>query len=143
MAAALPIRKANITPVLVTRTSAASLAKLSRSTLTSASTPASTIEGINSEVAKGQWEFQIFGKGSSSAADQVWMARYLMSRLCEQYGVDVNWHCKPLGKEVDWNGSGMHANFSTDLHARSRRPGILRKLMAAFDKYKNEHIASN
>src|ERR1700723_4316904 len=70
-------------------------------------------EGINAEVAKGQWEFQIFGKGSKTAADQVWMARYLLMRLCEKYGVDVNFHCKPLGKDVDWNGSGMHSNFST------------------------------
>jgi glutamine synthetase len=35
-------------------------------------------EGINAEVAKGQWEFQIFGKGSKKAADEMWMARYLM-----------------------------------------------------------------
>src|SRR6266853_2119385 len=54
-------------------------------------------EGINAEVAKGQWEFQIFGKGSKTAADQVWLARYLITRLCEKYGVAVNWHCKPLG----------------------------------------------
>jgi glutamine synthetase len=40
-------------------------------------------EGINAEVAKGQWEFQIFGKGSKNAADQVWVARYLLMRLCE------------------------------------------------------------
>jgi hypothetical protein len=70
-------------------------------------------EGINAEVAKGQWEFQIFGKGSKNAADQVWVARYLLMRLCEKYGVDVNFHCKPLGVDVDWNGSGMHSNFST------------------------------
>ena len=69
-------------------------------------------EGINAEVAKGQWEFQIFGKGSKHAADQMWMARYLMMRLCEKYEVDIVWHCKPLGKDVDWNGSGMHSNFS-------------------------------
>ena len=49
-------------------------------------------EGINAEVAKGQWEFQIFGKGSKRAADEVWIARYLLLRLCEKYGVDVNWH---------------------------------------------------
>src|SRR5579872_3458072 len=67
-------------------------------------------EGINSEVAKGQWEFQIFGKGSKTAADQMWVARYLMMRLCEKYEVSVNWHCKPLGA-TDWNGSGMHTNF--------------------------------
>ena len=64
-------------------------------------------EGINAEVAKGQWEFQIFGKGSKKAADEMWMARYLLLRLSEKYGVDVEWHCKPLG-DTDWNGSGMH-----------------------------------
>ncbi len=98
-------------------------------------------EGINAEVAKGQWEFQIFGKGSKSAADQVWMARYLLSRLCENYGVDVNFHCKPLGKDVDWNGSGMHANFSTKHMREVGGKEYFEALMCAFDKYKNEHIA--
>ena len=98
-------------------------------------------EGINAEVAKGQWEFQIFGKGSKRAADQVWIARYLLMRLCEQYGVDVNFHCKPLGKDVDWNGSGMHTNFSTKHMREVGGKEYFEKLMAAFDKYKNEHIA--
>ena len=98
-------------------------------------------EGINAEVAKGQWEFQVFGKGSKSAADQVWMARYLLIRLCEQYGVDVNFHCKPLGKDVDWNGSGMHSNFSTKHMREVGGKEYFEALMAAFDKYKNEHIA--
>jgi glutamine synthetase len=53
-------------------------------------------EGINAEVAKGQWEFQIFAKGSAKAADDVWIARYLMARLCEKYGVDFELHCKPI-----------------------------------------------
>jgi glutamine synthetase len=98
-------------------------------------------EGINAEVAKGQWEFQIFGKGSKSAADQMWVARYLLIRLCEQYGVDVNFHCKPLGKDVDWNGSGMHSNFSTTHMREVGGKEYFEALMAAFDKYKNEHIA--
>ena len=98
-------------------------------------------EGINAEVAKGQWEFQIFGKGSKSAADQVWVARYLLSRLCEKYSVDVNWHCKPLGKDADWNGSGMHCNFSTKYLREVGGQGYFEALMCAFDKYKNEHIA--
>ena len=98
-------------------------------------------EGINAEVAKGQWEFQVFGKGSKRAADEVWMARYLLLRLCEQYEVDVNWHCKPLGKDVDWNGSGMHSNFSTEHMRTVGGKEYFEALMAAFDKYKNEHIA--
>jgi len=98
-------------------------------------------EGINAEVAKGQWEFQIFGKGSRTAADQLWVARYILMRLCERYGVDVNWHCKPLGSEVDWNGSGMHTNFSTKYMREVGGKEYFEALMAAFDKYKNEHIA--
>jgi glutamine synthetase len=98
-------------------------------------------EGINAEVAKGQWEFQIFGKGSRTAADQMWVARYLLIRLCESYGVDVNFHCKPLGIDVDWNGSGMHANFSTAYMRETGGQPYFEALMAAFDKYKNEHIA--
>jgi glutamine synthetase len=69
------------------------------------------VEGINAEVAAGQWEFQIFAKGAKEAGDQIWVARYLLERIGESYGVSINWHCKPLGT-LDWNGSGMHANFS-------------------------------
>jgi glutamine synthetase len=96
-------------------------------------------EGINAEVAKGQWEFQIFGKGSKKAADEMWMARYLLMRLCEGYGIDINFHCKPiLG---DWNGSGMHCNFSTKFLREVGGKEYFEALMAAFDKNKNEHIA--
>jgi glutamine synthetase len=98
-------------------------------------------EGINAEVAKGQWEFQIFGKGSKKAADEMWVARYLLMRLCEKYKVDINFHCKPLGMDVDWNGSGMHANFSTTYMREVGGKEYFEKLMAAFDKHKNEHIA--
>ena len=99
------------------------------------------LEGINAEVAKGQWEFQIFGKGSRRAADELWVARYLMMRLCERYGIDINWHPKPLGMEHDWNGSGMHTNFST---AHMREVGGLEyfeALMDAFAEAREEHIA--
>jgi glutamine synthetase len=98
-------------------------------------------EGINAEVAKGQWEFQIFGKGSKRAADEMWIARYILLRLGEKYQVDVNFHCKPLGKDVDWNGSGMHSNFSTEYMREKGGKEYFEALMAAFDKYKNEHIA--
>jgi len=97
-------------------------------------------EGINAEVAKGQWEFQIFGKGSKKAADEMWMARYLLQRLTEKYGVDIEYHCKPLG-DTDWNGSGMHANFSTTYLREVGGKAYFEALMAAFEKNRADHIA--
>jgi glutamine synthetase len=96
-------------------------------------------EGINAEVAKGQWEFQIFGKGSRKAADEMWMARYLLLRLTEKYGIDIEFHCKPLG-DTDWNGSGMHCNFSTDYMRTIGGKEYFEMLMAQFEKNLHDHI---
>jgi glutamine synthetase len=98
------------------------------------------LEGINAEVAKGQWEFQVFAKGSKKIGDDMWIARYLMMRLCEKYGLDVEFHCKPI--RGDWNGSGMHCNFSTKFMRETGGKEYFEKLMAAFDKYRDEHIAA-
>ena len=38
------------------------------------------------------------------------MARFIMNKLTEEYGIGVNLHPKPL---EDFNGSGAHVNFST------------------------------
>ena len=69
------------------------------------------------------------------------MARYLLLRLCEKYCVDIEFHCKPLGMDLDWNGSGMHANFSTTYLRETGGKAYFEKLMAAFEKYVGEHIA--
>jgi len=97
-------------------------------------------EGINAEVAKGQWEFQIFGKGSKKAADEMWVARYILQRLCEKYEIDIEYHCKPLGA-TDWNGSGMHANFSTEHLRTVGGKAYFEALMAAFKANLDDHIA--
>ena len=99
------------------------------------------LEAVNAEVAKSQWEFQMFGEGSRRAADEVWIARYLLLRLCESYGIDVNFHPKPLGVEHDWNGSGMHCIFSTKRMRELGGEEYFEALMAAFDDRKEEHIA--
>ncbi len=98
------------------------------------------VEGINAEVAAGQWEFQIFSKGAKEAGDQIWVARYMLERIGEKFGVAINWHCKPLG-ELDWNGSGMHANFSNGLLRTAGSKEIFDKVCEAFRPVVKEHIA--
>lgn len=75
------------------------------------------IEGTNFEVLLGQAEFQIGAGNPLLIADQLWLARWLLQRLGEDYGVCVSWHPKPLLGA--WNGSGCHANVSL---ARTRIP---------------------
>ncbi len=89
------------------------------------------VEGINAEVAAGQWEFQIFAKGAKEAGDQIWIARYLLERIGEKYNVSINWHCKPLGT-LDWNGSGMHANFSNSVLRTAGNKETYDKICEAF-----------
>ena len=97
------------------------------------------IEGINAEVAAGQWEFQIFSKGAKEAGDQIWVARYLLERLGEKYGLAINWHPKPLG-DTDWNGSGMHANFSNGTLRTCGDKATYEKICEAFRPVIKEHI---
>lgn len=97
------------------------------------------VEGINAEVAAGQWEFQIFAKGAESAGDQIWVARFLLERTAEAYGVAINWHPKPLGK-LDWNGSGMHANFSNELIRTAASKEKIEAVCEAFRSVVKEHI---
>lgn len=97
------------------------------------------VEGINAEVAAGQWEFQIFAKGAKDAGDQIWVARYLLERIGESYGVSVNYHCKPLG-DLDWNGSGMHANFSNGLLRTCGDKAVFERICEAFRPVVKEHI---
>ncbi|CCH51820.1 Glutamate--ammonia ligase [Fibrisoma limi BUZ 3] len=98
------------------------------------------VEGINAEVAPGQWEFQIFAKGAQQAGDQIWVARYLLERIGEKYGVWINWHCKPLGTDADWNGSGMHANFSNSTLRTAGKKEIYDTICEAFAPVVKEHI---
>jgi glutamine synthetase len=98
------------------------------------------IEGTNGEVAAGQWEFQIFAKGARDAGDQVWVARYLAERNAEKYGLAINWHCKPLG-DTDWNGSGMHCNFSNSVLRTAGSKEVFDKICDAFKPVIKEHIA--
>ena len=98
------------------------------------------LKALTPKLPQAQWEFQIFAKGAKLAGDQMWVARYLLERVGESYDVAVNWHCKPLGA-LDWNGSGMHANFSNSTLRTSGSKETYTTILEAFRPVVEEHIA--
>ncbi len=95
-------------------------------------------EGINQEVASGQWEFQLFAKGAKKAGDEIWIARYLLDRLTEKYDYYIDYHPKPI--KGDWNGSGMHANFSNTIMRTCGSRHVFEQICEAFRPATKEHI---
>ncbi|CAN8032554.1 unnamed protein product [Ixodes persulcatus] len=59
-----------------------------------------------------KWEYQVGPLSGVQAADHLWMSRYILHRVAEEFGVIVSFDPKPF-QSNELCGSGGHINFST------------------------------
>lgn len=73
--------------------------------------------GTNAEVMPAQWEYQVGPSLGMKAADDLWMSRYILWRIAEEFGVVVTFDPKPM--EGNWNGAGEFEAFSLVVHGKT------------------------
>ena len=71
------------------------------------------ISAISAETVPTQWQFQIGPSSKISASDELWVARYILVKLSEEFGVCICFKPKSLPNPSNSTDLRLHTSFST------------------------------
>jgi hypothetical protein len=69
------------------------------------------LTGVCATATPGQWSYQVGPCHGIELGDELWVSRYILSRVSERFKVVASLDPKPI--PGDWSGSGCYVKFST------------------------------
>lgn len=91
--------------------------------------------GSDAEAVISQWEYQVGPLPGVEAGDHLWMSRYILQRVAEEFDVVVSFKPRPF-MTINVPGNAGHINFSTKA---SRQEGGINWIKKALPRLEAKH----
>lgn len=97
------------------------------------------ISAVNAEMEPTQWQFQIGPSSKISASDELWVARYILVKLSEEFRVCICFKPKSLPNPSNSSSLHLHTSFSTQETRDAQNQNGLKCIYQYIDRLSKKH----